>query len=217
MLKYVSKPVKKFLHWLDYLSPRPLLYNIVMSNRERLLFEETVKDARHYLEFGMGGSTLLALQISRAKVYTVESSYEWIEHMRKYLLIRWYERKRLFIFHANIGPTGRWGYPISNLYRDHFSLYSERVFHFIGKQNIDVVFIDGRFRVACALQVILRYNTNNLNILIHDFWNREYYHILLNYLEPLKKVDTLGLFAIRENINLNSVRKNYEIYKFDPR
>ena len=68
--------------------------------------------------------------------------------------------------YINIGKTGEWGVPIENDKTFLFPSYSTRIFETY--KDFDVVFIDGRFRVACALQVILNCNIDT-KILIHDF------------------------------------------------
>jgi len=55
----------------------------------------------------------------------------------------------------------------------------------------------------------------NLKILIHDF-HREKYHVVLKYLDVIELVETLGVFKIKNNIDLNSIEQEYELYKFDP-
>ncbi|MCZ9877131.1 hypothetical protein OFP88_13935 [Brachyspira hyodysenteriae] len=76
--------------------------------------------------------------------------------------------------------------------------------------------IDGRFRVACVLNTILNCN-KNIKIIIHDFFNREEYHILLNYLDTIEKSNSLGVFKIKENINTDEINKLIEKYKYNPR
>lgn len=68
--------VKNIIRGLDKLSPYPLFYPFVMSRDEKIVFDEAVSKSRHYLEFGLGGSTLRAIQKSKAKIYSVESSLE---------------------------------------------------------------------------------------------------------------------------------------------
>jgi predicted O-methyltransferase YrrM len=50
------------------------------------------------------------------------------------------------------------------------------------QQSIDLVFIDGRFRVACCLKC---YNVikDDCLIIFDDFLNRPYYHIVLDYFD----------------------------------
>lgn len=109
-----------------------------------------------------------------------------------------------------------WGAPANNDNRDLFPGYSSQPFQLIDKSKIDTVLIDGRFRVACALSTILEcHNNPGLKILIHDFWNRPHYHVLLNYLDESASAFTLGLFAIKKDIALDEVRDEYENYKYN--
>jgi len=207
----------KLLTKLDLFSPYPLLYPFIMSNSEKAIFDEVIKESYYYLEFGLGGSTLRALQKSKATVYTVESNPEWIKYMRKYIYLRYSENKRLHIFPVNIGPVRDWGYPKSDNFKELFEKYSSSIFQIIDSKLIDLVLVDGRFRVACTLKIILECHENsNIKILIHDFWNRPQYHIVLEYLDTVNKVDTIGLFSIKKNVDLKSVKKDYYIYKSNP-
>ena len=76
--------------------------------------------------------------------------------------------------------------------------------------------IDGRFRVACTLNCILN-TPPNCRIIIHDFWNRPNYHIVLPFLETKAKADTLGLFTKKERIDLNEVKSLATQYQYQPR
>ncbi len=210
-------PIKRFVKKLDQYSPWPLFYPFAMTEEEKNIFNEKIKNSTSYLEFGLGGSTIRALQKSRAKIHTVESSCEWINYMRKYFIIRYLENKRLNIHHVDIGPTREWGYPESNDFKKLFPDYSSTVFNAIDSSAIDLAIVDGRFRVACTLKIILECHANNkLEIIIHDFWNREEYHLVLKYLDVIDRVDSLGVFSIKNNIDLKPVNTDYETYKFNP-
>jgi len=213
MLKFLKDTWLKVNQSLD----RPLYYPWLMTRKEKKIFDELIKSSKYYLEFGMGGSTLRALLNSKAKVHTVESSMDWIKFMQRYKVIKKEENRRLFIYHVNIGPTSELGYPISKEFKKFFPNYSSFVFKKLNSEKLDLVLIDGRFRVACTLQVILNcYNNSNLIILFHDFWKRKKYYSVLNFLDVIEKVDTLGVFSIKKSIDLNVVQKEYEVYKFDP-
>lgn len=202
---------------LDMFSPYPFFYKFVMSRDEKIIFDNAVKKSNHYLEFGLGGSTLRALQKSNAKVYTVESSHEWILEMRKYRFLRDLENKRLFIHHVNIGPTRNWGTPESTNDPKLFEAYSSSIFDSVDRKMIDLALVDGRFRVACVLKIILSCHENKqMNILIHDFWRRSRYHVVLKYLDVVNKADSIGLFTIKNDIDLESVKNDYEVYKLNP-
>jgi hypothetical protein len=188
-----------------------------MTREEKVIFDEAIADSRHYLEFGVGGSTLRAIQKSKANIFAVESSLDWLNQMRKYLVFRYFENKRLHIFQVNIGPTRDWGYPEIDNDQNLFEAYSSNIFEAIDSKAIDLVLIDGRFRVACILKTILScYKNKNMKILIHDFWSRNQYHIVLKYLDVVKRADSIGLFTIKNDVDIDSVEKDYAAYKFNP-
>jgi hypothetical protein len=66
--------------------------------------------------------------------------------------------------------------------------------------RLDLVLIDGRFRVACALEAVLRCSPDT-TLVIHDFWNRPVYHGLLPYLDELERCATIGVFRIRRGFD----------------
>jgi hypothetical protein len=213
----IMQTVKGTVKALDKLSPYPFFYSIAMSKDEIAAFDRAIAKSKNYLEFGLGGSTLRAIQKSRGRIYTVESSPEWITRMREYVLVRYMEKRRLFISPVNIGPIHIWGYPESDQHRESFPVYSSSIFKTIDTTTIDRALVDGRFRVACTLKIVLECHANsNLEILIHDFWDREEYHVVLKYLDTLERVDTLGVFSIKTNVDLESAKRDYEIYKFNP-
>ena len=135
--------------------------------------------------------------------------------MREYRIVRKNEGKRLSLFHENVGQTGSWGFPTNEDFKDLFPNYSSTIFNEIDTSKIDTALVDGRFRVACTLKTILECHSNeNLTILIHDFWNREKYHIVLQYLDVVDRADTLGVFSIKDDLDIGSAKKDYEKYKF---
>jgi len=189
-----------------------------MTKVERTLFGRLIKDSKYYLEFGLGGSTIYALKHSRAVIYSVESSLQWIEKMRKYRIIKHFEKNRLFIHYVDIGPVGDLGYPMGN----DFSLYEKYTSEIFEKINIgliDLVLVDGRFRVACILKLLLEgYKVNmGLRCMIHDFWNREDYKTVLEFVDPICSKENLVVFKIKEDLDLKAVQKCYELYKYNPK
>lgn len=211
----MRQKVDELLIKYDKYLPRPSQYSFMMSKREKELFDLTIKDSKVYLEFGMGGSTFHALQKTSAKVYSIDSSREWIKLMRQYWYIRFMELTRLRLVYANVGPVKEWGVPIGND-SSRFPNYSAGIFKKIRKEKVDTVLVDGRFRVACTLRTILECHANkDLQILIHDFWDRPHYHIVLKYLDAVVRADTLGVFEVKKGIDLNAVHQDYEAYKYN--
>ena len=213
---FISSLVHKILKKFDFYSPRPRYYSFIMSDSERDLFDQYVKKSKLYLEFGAGGSTLRALTISKAQVYSIDSSQEWIQFMHRYWIVRFLENKRLFLKFMDIGPTKEWGQPDGMQSKDLFPNYSSGIFPFLQGKKPDTILIDGRFRVACALQVIIHYHgQSGIKILIHDFWNRPEYHLVLQYLDVLNQTDTLGVFGIKKDLDITQLKAEYELYKYN--
>jgi len=213
----IRSKLKNIVRKLDMRSPYPIFYPFIMSSDEKNIFDAAVKKSRHYIEFGLGGSTLRAIQKSNAKIYAVESSSEWLAQMRRYFIFRYFENKRLHIFSVNIGPTKDWGYPEQDNDKNLFEAYPSKIFESIDRKIIDLALVDGRFRVACTLKIILAcYENKNIKIIIHDFWNREQYHMVLKYLSVVERADTLGVFEIKNDIDIESVKNDFEAYKFNP-
>lgn len=213
----IKATLNKIITKIDKRVPYPMFYSFVMTENEKKLFDKTIQNSSYYLEFGMGGSTFRTLQKSKAIVYSIDSSLEWISLMREYFFINKLENKRLKLFHVDIGPTEEWGYPAGNNFNNLFPNYSAEIFNLIPKKIIDTILIDGRFRVACTLKSILEcHENNNIKILIHDFWNRPHYHIVLKFLEEINSVDKLGVFKIKENFDLEDLKTEYDNFKFDP-
>jgi len=187
----------------------------VMTDNEKKLFKEYIHKANVYLEFGAGGSTVAALFTGIKRVYSVESDKDYIEHLRQeYKIIRKSEKySRLVLIHANIGNVGEWGVPImsdNENNTERFLNYSKRVFEEYGEiKSADVVLIDGRFRVACCLSVLLQTKETTI-IIFHDYWNRPSYHIIERFVDYIDRVDTLMVCKKKSGVSNNEIKDEYE-------
>jgi hypothetical protein len=191
-----------------------------MTENERELFKKYICGAKIYLEFGSGGSTIAALTNSGRKVYSVESDKGWIEKMKqKYEIILKSELSgQLHLIHADIGKTGKWGTPVITAKgdnRERFLNYSQKPFEQYAEIRLaDAVLIDGRFRAACCLKTLLETSENTV-IIIHDFWNRPYYHIVKKYIQILDGVDSLMVCKRKEAVSEDEIRNDYDNYKYN--
>ena len=186
-------------------------FPICLSDYERQFLVEQIKNASNYLEFGSGGSTYLALtQTNIPNIVSVESDRNWIKYLEKWNVIS-SNKKRLTFMHINIGKTGDWGVPIEEDKKELYPNFSAAPFQ--KDTHYDVVFIDGRFRVACALSAVMADTPPN-KILIHDFSIRQEYHCILNFLDIVDIADTLTLFKIKENYDKKLLLQTYNKYKY---
>ena len=183
-----------------------------MSPAERRLFKRNLKKAQHYFEFGSGGSTVWAVN-EELIVKGVESDSKWVNALKDKL------GEKCQVEAVDIGPTKEWGLPVSNAHQHQFPKYSQSISQY--EQPFDFILVDGRFRVACtmtAIQHILDHSKEPQEalIFIHDFWNRPHYHVVLQFLDSVEKVETAGLFKVSKNISREEVAAVWEQYAKKP-
>jgi len=123
------------------------------------------------LEYGSGGSTVLAAELGRC-VVSVESDKDWAERMSAQLATISDKAK---VHHADIGPTGPWGTPMRPRDFRKFPGYALSVWDRPDFQEPDLVLIDGRFRASCLVAVMLR-TKKPVTVLFDDYRKRGYYH-----------------------------------------
>lgn len=165
----------------------------MLDDEIRLLSRHFTKGA-HVLEFGCGGSTLLALGSEIARCHSVETDREWIAKLRSMDEIREAEAcGRLVLQWMDIGPTRMWGMPTDRSRLEKWPSYFLDTWGSLEREP-DVVLIDGRFRTACAL-VALAVCPASTSILIHDFYSpfpiRKNYRMLLEIAEVVDQASDL--------------------------
>lgn len=193
----------------------PKEYPFVMYEEEKVLLKKYLKNSRKYLEFGLGGSTLFALINSNANIVSIDTNESWINFMKKYKIVKQNLGQRLEINYINIGPTKGWGFPVDDAHKEKFPDFSGKIFSMIDPSEFDVVLVDGRFRVACVLQTIINFKEfPQIKILVHDYSLREDYKIIEKYLDIVENEKTLYVFKLKNDLDLNQVQEDYDIYKY---
>lgn len=204
-----------FKEFLDRFSDNPKIFTTLNTDNERTLFFKYLNNSKIYFEFGSGGSTFYALKSPINKIYSVESSKSWYRKMLSWKYIRKnIKNKRLDYFYINIGKTGDWSNPTDESSKNLWPDYSNALTIINNPEKIDTLLVDGRFRVACILKSLLVCD-KDLIIIVHDFWDRPHYHCVLEFLEPIDQVDSLGVFKPKNNLDKEKIDKLYQIYKFD--
>lgn len=187
-----------------------------MESDEYLLFSKTIENKEVVLEYGSGGSTIQFINRSKT-VYSVESNPEFYKYMRSIHLVNKVIGKSLFMKYIDLGDTDPWGRPVSLDKTENWPGYYSEVWKEILRDGnkVDIIFIDGRFRVACCLFSVLQILGNQWNgtvIMIHDFWNRDEYKILLRFLDELESRSRLGVFTVKADIDADMVKTELEKY-----
>ena len=173
-----------------------------MSNNEKKMFRKYLNGATHYWEYGGGGSTAWASNTENIKsIVTVESDKNYCTKLKNNFQkvdIRW----------ADIGPTGEWGTPSNRSKIETWNIYPNM--WLTKSEEPDLVLIDGRFRVACALTVLL--NSDKPYVIIHDFNNRPQYNCILMFYDLVESVDTLVVLKKKNIYNKDSAKSLLEKY-----
>jgi hypothetical protein len=179
-------------------------------------FRESIKNCNFYLEFGSGGTTFIAAQ-ERKKIISIESDQFFQRSLIKKMKKKgvYDVNKQKFTF-KNIGLTKEWGYPI---FKKHSSQYSE-IKSLINDNNYpDFILIDGRYRVACAIKILILYENvkNKVILAIDDYRPRDHYHILEKYLSEKQLIGDIAIFDLNVVKNLEELISLLSIYENDPR
>ena len=166
-----------------------------MSDPERDALARNFERAQLLLEFGCGGSTALAAASGVARIVSVDSDRAWLDKVAQAPEL---EGVDFVPVHVDVGRTGYWGVPENDRRASGWPEYYKSPWSHVPRAP-DSVFIDGRFRVACTLFAILECDSRSQYI-IHDFWDRPHYHCVLDFLDCIERVDTLGVFHAKKEI-----------------
>ena len=165
---------------------KDIKFKPLMSDKEIKAFSYFMKPENIYFEFGSGGSTNIA-SFYNVKTYSVESDVKWHEKLKNYGI-----KANYITIDLNVTSGGYPGNDTNvNDWKKYIQAYKK-------EYNADIILIDGRFRVACALDIFNKIKNESI-ILIHDYEQRRQYHILENYYIKLKTWDTLALFIKNKN------------------
>lgn len=184
-----------------------------MSATEQSVYRSALQKSRRIIEFGTGGSTFMALASSSVQSITsIESDVSWILKLRQeQKVIEAESSGRLSLHWSDVGPVGNWGHPSDERYRIKWPSYS--MIYWQPWDPFDLALIDGRFRVACALQAAL----NGCPVIVfHDFWNRPQYHGVLAVLDPIERADTLAVLVPKAKFDQTMAQSIYENFKYNP-
>ena len=75
---------------------------------EQALVREMYSGAQTVLEYGTGGSTVLALDVGVPHLIAVESDKDWLDNIQRIVDDR-KPKSKVDLYHADIGPTKKWG------------------------------------------------------------------------------------------------------------
>lgn len=183
-----------------------------LAENDKHMFLRYLDKCTHYFEFGSGGSTYEASKRDNIKnIYSVESDREWHNKLKTII-----QNKANITFIHNEMDTkpNTWGYPGNNSTPEQKKRYSDQIVLLDESKtsDIDLIFIDGRFRVACCLKCFDQINDECI-IAFDDFLNRQFYHVVLKYYDIIEKTIDNRMVILKKKKNVLVPRE--EIIKYE--
>jgi hypothetical protein len=160
------------------------------------LFKSVMRCATRYVEFGAGGSTVLAQSMGCAAIVTIDSSLAWLEKVKRACAP--VGKTEIKTIHVDIGAVKELGYPKDDSNKDRWDIYHSAPWADPDLALADTYLIDGRFRVACVIQTAL-HCSNRAIVMVHDFANRPYYHCVFEIMREIARTDNLSVFQVRSD------------------
>ena len=173
----------------------------LMSPNDTKVLSYFMKPENTYFEFGSGGSTNLASYYKLKKIYSVESDANWHNKLKKFL------SNDIIYLTIDLKSNHVFGFPGKGTTAENWKKYIQA---YKAEYNADIILIDGRFRVACGLDIFSKIKYDTL-VLIHDYNDRKEYHVLEKYYIKVKSWDALAAFFKNPNVSFvpEDVYKNY--------
>lgn len=158
-------------------------------------FLDRLAGAKRYLEYGTGGSTYQAA-LRGVDFIAVDTDRYFLASVRAKIRGAGLDRPGQVLRHADIGRTGTWGRPrgkVTEARRELFRRASDPPPECFDGLLPDLVLVDGRFRVACALKAFnMLHEQSGWTLVVDDYTDRPQYREIENYAE----VQLVGRMAV---------------------
>ncbi|MGH8137913.1 MAG: hypothetical protein ACREVV_06930 [Steroidobacteraceae bacterium] len=184
-------------------------------------FRRQLESTRNYLEYGSGGSTILAHKLVNNLV-SVDSDAHFLADVRRKLMQDDSQAVTKLI-HANIGLTQQWGMPVftkpTRRRIRRWETYPRAPWSYYRALGLepDLILVDGRFRVACMLESLLSVSrTNQCPILCDDYASRPHYHVVEQFAH-LSMAGRMAVLRAKESLDRIQCRRLVRQYCADPR
>ena len=172
---------------------RPQL-TLPAAEAERLV--EAYRAAQVILEYGSGGSTVLASELSGKRVFSVESDKGWADMMQGWLAQNPPAAgTQVDVIWSNVGPTGDWGRPVDDTAWRHYAEYPLAIWQQDDFVQPDVVLVDGRFRPGCAMATAFC-TAKPVVMLVDDYKRRAGYHAIEEFLGAPRLIGRMAEFEV---------------------
>ena len=185
-------------------------------------FKSHLSTATGLVEFGAGGSTLLAAKLGKPFI-SIESHSEFHEKIRQKIEEKGLlDEENQFFIHRSIGKTRAWGKPygvgpFSSERKQQFRAFSNFPNEFINRIGPKpLVLIDGRFRLASALKSIGPALVEREGmIIIDDYRGRKFYHDVEKFAQITDRSGRMICLSRAKSAPEADLKKRIEIAELD--
>ena len=186
-----------------------------MHEKEISLFAKWLPHGGNALEFGCGGSTRFFFERGIFHLTSVEGDTVWGQSVLTDPFLSFFiHKERLQFILPKIGPVGKHSMPVGPP-TPLWLKYHSAVWDIFDCNALDFILIDGRFRLACAIQSIVHCPQKPI-VFIHDFWNRKEYHPILNFMDILDRIETSVVLKQKKRIHWRNLFLLLQKIQFDP-
>lgn len=186
-------------------------------------FTSKLLKSRKYLEYGSGGSTYFAAK-NGISFISIDSDRFFLGGVKDKIAKENLLKEDSQVFHyADIGLTGPWGYPVFfkkpsakrlALFRKYSDVPSDQG---LNAFMPDLVLVDGRFRVACALKTIrVLANRSGWTLVVDDYVGRPHYHIISRYAKLSHYVGRMAVFTELQSFVAEDLDSTIRLYETIP-
>lgn len=161
--------------------------------------------AKVFLEYGSGGSTVMASGYPGLKIHSIDSDAIFLDAVQECCFQKNPECN-LITYHVETGPSSEWGVPSDPSQAKLWPSYCIKPW--LEFRNIaakpDLILVDGRFRVSCFM-VSLALAPLDTIILFDDYTDREQYHAVERHAEPESMHGRMARFRKKAEPNLSDL------------
>jgi len=186
-----------------------------------VLFRDVLSRTTRYLEYGTGGSTVLAWD-SADIVVAVESDARALTAVHRALSAATRRPALSNLIHADIGLTRGWGAPLFTRPTPArlalWANYAMAPWDFFRQHAIapDTILIDGRFRVACALASLLNLEARSpCLLLLDDYGDRPHYHAVEAFADLVSTHGRMAVFRKKAAFDAESCQRVLQTFNRD--
>lgn len=172
------------------------------------LLEAELRKTRCYLEFGMGGSTVLAARLGVPLTVSVDTSTERMDALREHITAQPTDSEVLLL-HCDVGPVNDRGYPLDESQAAQWPSYYTGTWDTLLARQPEgpgLVMLNGRFRVACFLYSLLHLQPG-ATVLWNGYRSRHRYHMVEQFLKPAEFVDDMAVFRVTQRPDASAVAR----------